>query len=91
MAEMEFAKIHVFGCHKGPYTIMSEIPTGRKDGMFFVVDNKVNLDRRMGGKKLEFWNDCGAWVKGASPCSTFIETNGQLNNIVNRHDLFCIL
>ncbi|KAH3861976.1 hypothetical protein DPMN_024929 [Dreissena polymorpha] len=28
---------------KGPHVVLQEIPTGRKDGMFFVVDNSDNI------------------------------------------------
>ena len=31
---------------KGPHTLLPDIPTGRKDGMFFSLDNGTNAERR---------------------------------------------
>ncbi|KAH3709070.1 hypothetical protein DPMN_068530 [Dreissena polymorpha] len=62
---------------KGPHVVLQEIPTGWKDGMFFVVDNSDNIIKRANGNKSDFWDDCGSRVKGATPCSTFIEQSGN--------------
>jgi hypothetical protein len=54
---------------KDPHDVLlDEVPTGRKDGMFYVLDNSINIQKRQSGKRSEFWEDCGAWVGGASPC-----------------------
>ncbi|KAH3864206.1 hypothetical protein DPMN_027222 [Dreissena polymorpha] len=66
---------------KGPHVVLQEIPTGRKDGMFFVVDNSDNIIKRANGNNLNFWDDCGSWVEGATPCSTFIEQSGKLTTV----------
>jgi hypothetical protein len=75
---------------KGPYAVLTDIPTGRKDGMYFVVDNEVNVENRKNGKKSEFWDDCGAWKNASTPSSTFIVINNKLTSIVKKQGLYCI-
>ena len=36
---------------EGPHTILDEIPKGRKDGMYFIIENTENIERRGNGKK----------------------------------------
>ena len=75
----------------GPHTPLEEIPTGRKDGMYFVMDNSLNITKRDNGKRSEFWDDCGAWVGGVTPCSHYIERSGELITIHKRHGLYCVI
>ncbi|GFN74670.1 hypothetical protein PoB_000117600 [Plakobranchus ocellatus] len=39
---------------------LSEVPRGKKDGVYFVVQNENNKDRRTQGKRSQFWEDRGA-------------------------------
>ena len=50
----------VLGVLRGPYTILPDIPAGRKDGMFFIINNAPNADKRQNGTRSEFWDDCDA-------------------------------
>ena len=53
--------------NKAPYAMIAEIPTGRKDGTYFVLNNTNNINKRKGGNRSDFWDDCGAWQNAASP------------------------
>ncbi|XP_060563165.1 uncharacterized protein LOC132722661 [Ruditapes philippinarum] len=74
----------------GPYTVLAEVPAGRKDGHYYVVNNKLNYERRSNGKRVEFWDDCGSWANGTSPIFTFIHKGGKLISIQNRSGIYCI-
>ncbi|XP_053375386.1 uncharacterized protein LOC128547267 isoform X2 [Mercenaria mercenaria] len=75
---------------KGPYVILEEIPCGRKDGMYFVVDNTINIENRKIGKKSEIWDDCGAWKNASTPTSLFILINNKLTAIVKGQGQYCV-
>ncbi|KAL3892167.1 hypothetical protein ACJMK2_004401 [Sinanodonta woodiana] len=75
---------------KEQQVVLKEIPSGRKDGMYFIISNVDNIIKRSSGKRSEFWDDCGAWVKCASPSTTFIERNGTLLMIVKRQCVYCV-
>ena len=57
---------------EGPYTILKEIPMGRKDGMFYIIGNEDNLERRRNGDHSRFWDDCGAWKNAKTPVTYFV-------------------
>ena len=40
------------------------VPRGLKENVYFVVDNKENLQRRQNGQLSQFWDDCGPWLSG---------------------------
>ena len=66
---------------KAPHSLMEEIPTGRKDGMFYFVNNEENIKRRGNKEHSEFWDDCGAWESGTSPATLFTEVGGKLISV----------
>jgi len=41
--------------------VYDEVPRGPKENVWFIVDNKTNVQRREAGKKGVNWNDCGVW------------------------------
>ena len=57
---------------RGPYAVFEEIPPGRKDGMYFVIDNSPNISKRQNGVRSEFWDDCGVWQNSSTPITMFI-------------------
>ena len=78
---------------EGPYTILKEIPMGRKDGMFYIIDNEDNLERRRNGDHSRFWDDCGAWKNAKTPVTYFVHRDGRLKTIVTQKiedkNVFC--
>lgn len=42
---------------QGPFTALDEIPCGRKDGMYYVLENSANIEKRENGNKFSFWDD----------------------------------
>jgi hypothetical protein len=74
---------------KSPYTVLNEIPTSRKDGMYFIINNEHNVQNRTNGSKSEFWDNCGAWNKAACPIQNFVEVNNKLISVVLRDGLYC--
>ena len=42
---------------KAPYAMLAEIPAGRKDGTYFVLNNTDNINKRKGGDRSDFWDD----------------------------------
>ncbi|KAH3746650.1 hypothetical protein DPMN_181060 [Dreissena polymorpha] len=74
----------------GPFAILGEIPTGRKAGHYFIINNGNNNERRLAGKKSQFWDDCGAWSKGTSPMFSFLYTDGNLQTIHKKEGLYCV-
>ena len=44
-------------------TIHQSVPLGKKEDVFFLVDNSSNVQRRKQGQKSEFLDDCGADVR----------------------------
>ena len=75
---------------RGPYAKLSEIPQGRKEHTYFILDNSPNIAKRAQNIKSEFWDDCGAWNRAASPKSLYIEKDGRLISIVKRDGQYCI-
>jgi len=41
--------------------VYDEVPRGLKENVWFIVDNKANVQRREAGKKGVYWDDCGVW------------------------------
>jgi hypothetical protein len=70
------------------------IPPGRKENVYFVVNNERNRTRMDAGQKCEYSDDCGAWVscKGACPISYYIRagSSGVLKNLIKKNGLFCV-
>ena len=66
---------------KAPHSLMEEIPTGRKDGKFYFINNEENIKRRGNKEHSEFWDDCGAWESGTSQATLFTEVGGKLISV----------
>ena len=41
--------------------VLPDIPRGKKENVFFVLDNSKNIEKRSLAKKMDFWDDCGVW------------------------------
>ena len=67
-------------------TATPHIPTGVKENKFYVFDNSVNVQRRQGNLKNQFWDDCGAWASGASNISLVMLDQGNTLIEVFRKD-----
>ena len=57
--------------------LYSELPKGRKENVYFVVDNSENINRRNGGGKSKFQDDCGAWSHSSSTKKHYVFENGS--------------
>ena len=59
--------------------VKEKVPFGPKENVYYIVDNKSNVERRQNAAKSEFWDDCGIWESssGATPLHTscFVMTN----------------
>ncbi|GFN96977.1 actin-1/3, partial [Plakobranchus ocellatus] len=65
---------------------------GRKENVWFWVDNEDNVIRRKGGKKSHYWNDYGAWGNGAkanTPSTLYTRQNGLAMHVVKREGKYC--
>ncbi len=51
-------------------TIHDKVPIGRKENVYFVVDDTKNIERRDRGDNSVFWDDCGTWNSRASTAPT---------------------
>ena len=71
--------------------ILAETPRGKKENIFFLLDQKENLDRRSRSKKMEFWDDCGTWDSKSSSTKTtyFVYVEGKLVSVVKKETLYC--
>jgi len=43
-----------------PDIILQDVPRGRKENCFFVVDMQ-NAQRKLSNQKNRFWDNCGVW------------------------------
>ena len=78
------------GVLRGLHTILPDIPAGRKDGMFFIINNAPNADKRQNGTRSEFWDDCDAWKNSATPAKALIHRGGRFVSVIKRGNEFCI-
>lgn len=74
---------------KRPLYPLPEIPNGRKDGMYFLVNNVSNSEKRQRGGRCEFWDDCGAWKNASSPTTMYVQINDKLISVTKRDGLYC--
>ena len=68
------------------------IPVGKKENVFFVINNEQNLLKRKGKAKSSFSDDCGVWLaqSSASPSSYYLlQENGDLRKIYFYKKQFC--
>ena len=67
------------------------VPRGAKENVAFLVNNTNNHQRRLHGKKSEFWDDCGSWsTSGASPKTLLLRDGDNLRQVTrNKSGLYC--
>ncbi|GFN76779.1 hypothetical protein PoB_000328500 [Plakobranchus ocellatus] len=73
-------------------TVHASVPLGRKENVWFLVDNSDNVIRRKGGKKSQYWDDFGAWGNGAkasTPSILYTRQNGLAIHVVKREGKYC--
>ena len=75
---------------RAPHSALNEIPPSRKDGMYFIVDNSNNVEKRAAGTKSEFWDDCGAWKHASCPTALFIQKDDKLVSVIKRKGQYCL-
>ena len=71
---------------QNPHTPLSEIPTGRKDAVYFFIDNSYNVERRKQKQHCQFWDDRGAWKKAACPVTLFTTVSNKLTSVKLHND-----
>ncbi|GFO24339.1 hypothetical protein PoB_005084400 [Plakobranchus ocellatus] len=76
--------------HTSVNDTLSEVPRGKKDTVFFVVQNESNTDRRAQGKISQFWDDRGAWESNSTSRSYFLQENEKLRSVTYRQSKYCI-
>ena len=54
----------------GNHEILKEIPRCKKENIFFLLDNSENFKRKASSKRMEFWDNCGAWDSNSSSTKT---------------------
>ena len=68
------------------------IPSGKKESVFFILNNEKNMDKRVNKLRSSFSDDCGAWnaKAGTSPKTDYIlSENGDLR-VAFRSEGYCI-
>ncbi|GFO05424.1 hypothetical protein PoB_003192900 [Plakobranchus ocellatus] len=69
---------------------LSEVPRGKKDDVYFVVQNENNKDKRAQGKISQLWDDRGAWECNSTSRSYFLQENEKLRSVTYRQTKYCI-
>ena len=73
-----FAAKEIIEILNNPKDVLPDgIPFGPKENVYFVIEDRENVQRRSEGKKSVYWDDCGAWSHGSSPRSYFVRTSGN--------------
>ena len=71
--------------------ILSGIYKGVKSNTWFVFDNSENIQKKLHGRKMDFWDDCGVWdtKTTSNKTSYFIKnTFGNLESCIKKGGLF---
>ena len=68
--------------------VVTVVPKGRKENVFFVVDNTNNAGNRTSNKYSNFAEDCGIWdsTKSSTKKHGFITTNDGMVQFVEKHE-----
>jgi hypothetical protein len=71
---------------------LSNIPNGKKENKFYIMDNARNNKRRADGNKNEFADDCGTWAsnRGTGPKTAFLLTDGKLKNLFVKESKYSV-
>ena len=64
-----------------PHNPLPEMPTGRKDAVYFFIDSSYNAERRKQKENSQFWDDRGAWKIVASPLTLFTKIGNKLTSV----------
>ena len=64
------------------------VPNGLKENVFFIVDNSNNVERRGGGKRSLFVDDCGVWGKGSTKKHSYWFQNGSLSYVEQKTGVY---
>lgn len=60
---------------------LNQIPTGRKENVFFLINDESNSQRRTGGLRSQHYDDCGAW-KSHGSITHFLDTDDGQRSLV---------
>ena len=67
------------------------IPPGKKENVYFILNNERNTERRKQGKHSEFSGDCGAWNQGTSLKTVYeVKNNGDFRKLFVKNSLYCV-
>jgi len=82
-----YAILHETKCEQ----VLSEVPRGVKENVWYVVDNSGNVERQADGKKNIFWDDCGAWSSkdGHVVKRTYVVSGKRLSVVQVVNGLYC--
>ena len=72
---------------------LPNIPSGSKENVYFIIDNRSNIDNRSSKKRSAFSDDRGIWKSssGTSPKTYYLlHDNGDLSTVCLRNGLFCV-
>ncbi|KAK6191178.1 hypothetical protein SNE40_002916 [Patella caerulea] len=69
--------------------VFLESPPGDKSNMWFLVDNKDNLQRQREGKHMTYYDDCGVWDSGKGRCHSQDYLSGNLGCVFKRDGEYC--
>ena len=58
--------LEAFELLKTSTTSLPRVPRGRKDNVWFIVDNTSNVAREKAGLSGRYWDDCGSYVSGGN-------------------------
>ena len=75
---------------KSGKSILDTIPKGKKENVYYVVDNSNNYER--GKQKIckRFYDDCGAWTCNTTSSTVYLETDKEVYKEIHLIDgLYC--
>ena len=73
-------------------TCYQHIPGGKKENVFFVLNNESNQAKKEGNGKSYFSDDCGVYesTSGTTPATYYLlQENGDLRKIYYYKELYC--
>ena len=68
------------------------IPRGKKENVFFFLDNSANVTRRQKGEYSDFTDDCGSWNTKTTSTKTYefiMTTFGKITYVTKRNGQYC--
>ena len=69
----------IVGILKSRTFVHTSIPDGLKNNVYFILDEKKNMEQKSYGKPPEFYDDCGAWDrKGKGAPTTYYHVKGEI-------------